>query len=280
MRMSPISSARLDFDNIDDWVLRLTDALMGHVPDSVGPTLVAAAPEYVEDARNLLFDLTDRDAIIDTTLAWVRSTMVAGYHGTRLTDGEVVSVRAMGLLPLKAEARRNRLVRALSPHPRWGEVADGLDAAIRAHGQRGCAGDREEQVHLTLSRFGLINGFNHYLTHGAEFDQHVAYALLGSEGKELLGSDGEPRVIQIAVPGAVALDAAHPFLGIDDLRSRGDVPNLVDEFLTAWSYRLAHPGFQARTLEVDCGMVFRSTVPSAWVVNIETLPDRCDVDCR
>jgi hypothetical protein len=266
--------AVLDFDNIDGWAPKLADALESLIPNSVGSGLVAAAPEYTEDARNVLFRLTDRDAIIDAALAWVCSTTVAGYHGTRLTDAEVASVLAKGLIPLRAEDRSNRLARALSPCPRWDEVAGGLDAAIQAHGQGGCAGYREGQVHLTLSRSGLTDGFKHYLTHGAEFDQRVAGALLGQEGVDLLGRDGMPRVIQVAVPGAVALKAAHPHFGVDVRRARGDVPNLVDEFLKAWSYRLVHSGFQSRSLKVDCGMVFRSTVPCAWILNIETLPDR------
>jgi hypothetical protein len=261
----------LDFDEIDDWAPKLAAALKDHVPDTVRSRIAVRALEYIEDARDVLFELADRDAIIDATLAWVRSSMLAGYHGTRLTDAEVDLVLAMGLLPLKAEARRDRLIRALSPHPRWGEVAGLLDETIRTHGQGERAGRREDQVHLTLSRSGLTNGFNHYLTHGAEFDQHVAHALLGQEGQDLLGRDGVPRVVQVAVPGAVALDAAHPFFDIDHLRANGDVPNVVDQFLKAWSYRLAHPGFQARTLEVDCGLFFRSAVPASWVVNVETL---------
>jgi hypothetical protein len=96
----------------------------------------------------------------------------------------------------------------------------------------------------------------------------VAYELLGSEGKELLAHDGEPRVIQVAVPGNLALNAAHPYFSIDDLRAKGDVPNLVSEFLEAWSYRLAYPGFQSRTLKVDCGMLFFSTIPADWIVHL------------
>jgi hypothetical protein len=178
-----------------------------------------------------------------------------------------------GLIPLKAEERRPRLIRALSLHPRWQVVADQLDAAIQSHGRGGEARLREERVHLTLSRAGLTVGFNHYLTHGSEFDQHVAYALLGPDGEELLARDGKPRVIQVAVPGHLALDAAHPHFSIDDVRARGDVPNLVNEFLEAWSYRLAHPGFQSRTLEIDCGMVFRSTVPADWIIGFDTLTE-------
>jgi len=261
----------IDFDDVDDWAPKLAAELSPHVPGSVGPKLAAAAPEYIEDTRDLLFDLTGRDAIIDVTLNWIRSTKIVGYHGSRLTDAEIASVRADGLVPLKAEERRHRLVRALSQHPKWHGVADQLDAAIQAHGRGGAAGRREGQVHLTLSKAGLTDGFNHYLTHGAEFDQRVAYALLGPDGKDLLASDGKPTVIRIAVPGPLALDAAHPCFGIDDLRARGDIPNLVDEFLKAWSYRLAHPEFQSRTLKIDCGMVLRSTVPAPWVIGFDTL---------
>jgi len=263
----------IDFDDIDDWAPKLAAALSPHVPDSVGLKLAAIAPEYIEDARDMLFDLTVRDAVIDATLIWIRSTKISGYHGSRLSDAEIASVRAAGLIPLKAEARRHRLIRALSPHPRWQGVADQLDAAIQSHGRGGAAGLREDQVHLTLSRSGLTNGFNHYLTHGAEFDQHVAYALLGPDGEELLARDGKPGVFQVAVPGPLALDAAHPYFGIDDVCARGGVPNLVNEFLEAWSYRLAHPGFQSRTLEIDCGMVFRSTVPAAWIIGFDTLAE-------
>jgi hypothetical protein len=115
-----------------------------------------------------------------------------GYHGSRLTQDEVASIREIGLIPLVAAARRSRLARAFSTHPRWTNVADQLDAAIHAHGAGERAGRREAQVHLTLSRSGLTGSFNHYLTHGSEFDQHVAYALLGQEGKDLLATDGEP----------------------------------------------------------------------------------------
>lgn len=263
----------LDFDDIDKWAPRLTAALKDHVPDTIGPLLATRSPEYVEDARDILFELTNRDAIIDAVLSWVRSSVVAGYHGTRLTDAEVTSIRTIGLLPLKAEARRNRLARALSLHPRWTEMVGQLDDVIQAHGRRNKAGSREDQVHLTLSRFGLTNGFNHYLTHGAEFDQHVANALFGPEGKSLLARDGVPRIVQVGIPGDVALRAAHPFFGIEDLRANGDVPNVVCQFIDAWSFRLAHPAFQSRTLEVDCGFLFRSPVPAASILNIETLPE-------
>jgi hypothetical protein len=98
----------------------------------------------------------------------------------------------------------------------------------------------------------------------------VAYELLGPDGEELLTKDGMPTVLRVAVPGPLALDAAHPHFGVDDMRIRGEVPNLVKEFLQAWSYKLAYPAFQSRTLEIDCGMVFRSTIPAAWIVDFAT----------
>jgi hypothetical protein len=258
----------LDFDEIDDWAPELALALSATVSSAVGQQLRHAAPEFVEDARDMLFDLTNRENIIDATLTWIRTTTIAGYHGSRLTNCELASVLTAGLIPLTAQSRRRRLERALSQHPNWVSAAGELDSAIHAHGPGGKAGRREHQVHLTLSRGGLTSSFNHYLTHGSEFDQRVAEKLLGADGMKLLASDGEPRLIQVAVPGSVALEAAHWVFDINETRASGEVPNLVNQFLNAWSYRLAHPGFQSRTLKVDCGMKFRCTIPADWIVNV------------
>jgi hypothetical protein len=265
----------LDFDNIDDWASKLTAALRPYVPNYVEQKLVEAVPEYmyIEDVQDKLFDLTDRDAIIDAVVDWLRSKNIAGYHGSRLTDAEFYSVKVTGLIPLEAETRRNRLISALSPYPRWPEVVDQLDGAIQAHGQGSRAGHREGQVHLTLSRAGLTQDFNHYLIYGSEFDQHVVQELLGTEGMELLASYGEPRVFLVAVPGALALDAANRSITVDDFRARGEIPNLVREFLKSWACRLAYPSFQSQTLKVDCGMVFHRIIPAAWITGFDTLSD-------
>jgi hypothetical protein len=243
------------------------------VTDLILSSIRRENPQYVEDARDLLFKLVGRDHMIDATLEWLRSSTIAGYHGTRLTDNEVCSVREKGLLPLDASERKARLVRALSQHPNWNAAAQRLDAVLKEYGPDNRAGHRGGQAHLTLSRAGLVNRFNHYLTHGSEFDQHAAHALLGDDGTTLLARDGKGRVIQFAVPGRQALNASHPHLSIEDLRARGDVPNIANEFLKAWSYQAAYPDFDPRTLEVDRGMVFRSGIPAAWITNIETLSD-------
>jgi hypothetical protein len=128
-------------------------------------------------------------------------------------------------------------------------------------------------VHLTLSKAGLTQGFNHYLKYGAEFDQQVAYRLLGADAEALLATDGEPTVIKVAVPGQLALDAAHRYFDINAMRAKGEVPNIVGDFLTAWSYRQARPGFQSGTLRADCGMVIASTIPTDWILVFEKLPE-------
>lgn len=261
----------IDFDDIDQWEPELTAVLYPLLPESIDQAMAASEPQYVEDALNLLFNMSDRNAVIESTVNWIRSTHIAGYHGSRLADSEIASIRTIGLIPLKAGARRYRLKRTLSRHPEWPTVAGRLESVIQAHGQGNVEGRREDQVHLTLSKTGLIDEFNHYLTHGAEFDQHVAHTLLGAEGKALLATDGEATIIQVAVPGPHALDAANP--NIDDMRARCEVPNLVGEILRAWSYRLARPGFQSRTLKIDCGMIFYTTVSADWIVDIERLPN-------
>jgi hypothetical protein len=67
--------------------------LKDHISADVAAAL--AVHEHEEDAHamlKLLFELADRDAIIDKTLAWLRSETIVAYHGTRLIDAEVASV--------------------------------------------------------------------------------------------------------------------------------------------------------------------------------------------
>jgi hypothetical protein len=265
----------LDFDNIDYWAPRLTAVLSPHVPNSIEQKLREATQEYeyIKDIQDRFIDLTDREAVIKAVVAWLRSTEIVGYHGSRLTDEEIHSVQETGLVPLEAETRHGRLIRALSPHSKWQEVKAKLNETILAHGRGNRAGHREGQVHLTLSRVSLIQGFNHYLIYGSEFDQNVAEALLGIEGKKLLATFGQPRMFRVVVPGDLALNAANRIFSVDDFLSNGEAPNIVREFLEAWVCRLVYPDFQSQTLKVDCGMVFHQTIPTPWITGFETLND-------
>lgn len=261
----------LDFDDIDAWGPMLSLVLSPVVGESTLSIVTASSPKFVEDARAQLLSAGPRDRIIDAVLEWLSSSAVAMYHGTRVKEAEESSIRAHGLRPLSAPSRGHRLERALSRHPKWPEVRDKLSSALSRFGRGNGAGGREGQVHFTLSRAGLCRGFNHYLTHGSEFDQHVAHSLLGQEGVELLANDGNPILIKVAIPGSEVIAGAHRYFSADDLRSKGDLPNVVRDFLQAWAYRLSHPTFQSETLRVDCGAVFRETIPASSVVSIERL---------
>ena len=257
----------LDFDDIDKWAASLENALRSHVSKDVLRAVATSKPKFIEDALEKLFSLIDQKAVIHNTLDWINSKKIIGCHGTRLTDNEIASVFSDGLVPLKAEVRRERLVRALSKHPNWSIVEGQLDEVISAYGRGNKAGHRQEQVHLTLSEAGLFSGFNHYLTHGSEFDQHVAYTHIGQTGKDFLRLDGVPILFRFAVPGHRALEAAHPYFTIADICKSGEVPNIVKEFLTSWAFYLTDQSFGPKELKIDCGMVFKTTVPAEWIID-------------
>lgn len=262
----------LDFDYYDEWIPGLRRALTTHLPNDIDDQLRAADPQYVEDARDLLLAASDRRAVILAAVDWLRASEVAAYHGSRLTDQEVESIRSKGLLPLRAASRRVRLVRALSKHSRWLEVANRLDESIEAVGPGEECGRREGQVHLTLSRQSLIHEFNHYLEFGAEFDANVASILLGEEGKELLSADGDARIVAARLPGGVALEAANRYRTVEERVSEDEVPGVVEEFLEAFSYRLAQPD-RALNLPVDCGFVFYDQLEPEWIIDVHNGTD-------
>jgi hypothetical protein len=262
----------LDYDAIDDWEPLLSAALQPVVSAAVRDAIARSCPRYVEDARDALLSLAPRSLVIDATLCWLRAHSVAGYHGSRGTTEETESIRAKGLLPLTARNRRSRLERALSRSPRWHQVGSKLDSVMQSlSGERGEAGSREGQTHLTLSRAALAEGFNHYLKYGAEFDYHAAYRLLGQEGCDLLATDGAAILVTAAVPGAEALGGSNFHWSVEEMLRRGETPNMVKEFLAGWAFRLAHPSYQTRTLRLDCGIRFRHAVPAEWLVSIEQL---------
>lgn len=261
----------INFDDIDEWHMSLSAALQSCLPPDFETTLVSAKPKYVEDACDLLFSIAGKDRVIDLALAWLEGSSVAAYHGSRLTENEVENVKKDGLRPLSSYERRPRLVRALSGHPEWSRVQSGLSDVLNLYGSESRTGTREGQVHLTLSRAGLVRGFSHYLTHGSEFDQNVARALLGESGVEMLALDGDPCLVTVAIPGKQALEAAHPHFSVGDTRKRGEVPNMVSAFLKSWSYRIANPKFQSRTLKIDSGFVFKTTVQPGMICEIRRL---------
>jgi hypothetical protein len=208
----------------------------------------------------------NRMALAAAVEEWLSGQRIAGYHGSRLTEEEVERVRAEGLRTLSAADRRERLEAAMSVHPDWATKGAGLAQALEDYGPRRRAGGREGQAHLTLSRSVLRRSFNHYLTHGSEFDQKVAYHLLGDEGFDLLGTYGLPVLFTVAVPGAIAIEAANPYG-----RRRDEEPSLVRQVVTLWCAWLARPEWTGERYRPDCGIVFRQPVPAEWIVAAEML---------
>lgn len=251
----------IDFDKIDEWRGDFRESISPHLPADIENILRLAKPEFIQDARDILYDASGRDQIIDATLNWIAHNEVIAYHGSRLTGAEIESVKLNGLRPLSIGDREGRVQRSLIRHPRWPEIFDTLADQIRKFGSEDKIGRREGQVHFTLSRSGLLKGFNHYLKYGAEFDQRVVVGILGKEGLDWLERDGEACLVRARIRGDAAIAAAHPYFSVEDLRARGDTPNLIDSFLCAWSYQIAYPEFDPSILKLDSGMVFFKAIP-------------------
>ena len=92
LTIRPMGEVMVDFDNNCIWSPLLTKAVGSLLPNAAREKLLAENPEFIEDALDLLFSCTNREKIIKATLEWIRTTTVAGYHGSRLIDLEVDSI--------------------------------------------------------------------------------------------------------------------------------------------------------------------------------------------
>lgn len=259
----------IDFDHNEEWHPSLAARLEPLLSRTLEESLRRNPPEFSDEALPRVFKVADRSALLALTQQWVQEHSVVGYHGTRLTPAEAEDVRRLGLRPLESEQRRARLIRALGGHPQWPQVASRLDRVLDDLGRGKRAGGRVGQVHLTLSRAGLVGGFAHYLTHGSEFDQHAAHELLGDDGVALLAHDGDSLVVKAALAGADALAAANPYFGPEDMIARGEIPNLVRQLLEAWSYRLAMPTYDAAKRRANLGFELRQPLPPASILELQ-----------
>jgi hypothetical protein len=259
-----------DYDNISEWGPRLGAPLGEHLPKDISAIMVRRAPEYVSDAFDELsrHATLDRLGLAEIVTCWIKGQSIAAYHGSRLTSEEIADIQELGLRRLVARDRGARLASVLSKHPEWGKANSDLPSVLDQFGMddvKSGHGLREGQVHATLSRSGLADGFNHYLTHGSEFDQNVADMLLGESGRDLLASHGRPVIFTLNVPGELAFAAANQYwLHLP----QGDLPNIVRETLYAFSFWLARSDFKTTSLETDCGLVFEREVPAEWIVAV------------
>ena len=262
-----------DFDSIDQWGPSLLNYLSATVPETAYAFLRDRRPKYFEECRDLLFrapGVSPRE-IIAATGDWLRSQPVVAYHGSRLTSEEIRMIQSEGLRPLEARGRIARLGLILAQHPNWSNISGCLGEVVDAFGVHGLAkghGMREGLVHATISRAGLIHRFNRYLMYGSEFDQVVAQTLVGEYGLRLLADYGQPAVIKLCIPGAIALKAANPNPQLSE-----KMPYPIGDILYSWARWTIDRKFSSADVGVDCGLRFDALIPPDWIVGHEIVDD-------
>lgn len=260
----------IDFDEIDTWEDQLGAVLEKYVTNETKNKIHSSQLECFDCAGKFLLELIDKNKAIDDILLWLKNSIVIGYHGSRLTDEEFVSIKENGILPLSSDSRTERIKQILAENKMWS--IDGLKKTVHKFGKECYNGNRDGQVHLTLSKAGLKNFFNEYLLYGSEFDRRVICSLLGKDtGYSLLKKYGKTRLIKVAISGNDALKATHKHIGIDMMRKRNDVPNIVKPLLDVWTFRLIKKEFDPKTYDLNCGMIFDEKIPTSWIINADTL---------
>lgn len=263
----------LDYDNIDEWSPWF-DEIVGTIgPADLIERLHAATPEYVEDARTLAVSMVSRPALVAHLQNALAPYHVRVFHGTRVTEAELASIRLRGLRALVLQERRAALVAVFSKHPNWLEKESVLDDEIHRFGKgwdKAGTGKREDHsVHVCLSRAGLLHGCNHYLMHGAEVDQNVAMMLFDdNSGLDLLTCARKAYIVSFSAPYPDAALAANPYGFLSE-----DLPNLIDRFLGVWAYRKSHPKFTVVAQRDSIALRFPAPIPADRIERIELIDD-------
>ncbi|WP_421702324.1 hypothetical protein [Aliiroseovarius sp.] len=262
------------YDKFETWAGDFRDLIVDLVGKHVVGNLAASSFEYVEDAGDYLATHTDILTASSEIQSWLQSREFCVFHGTRLLPEEILSVQRTGLQPLRATDREQRLREILDRHPKWFSVKDKLCEVLADVGPGEKQGRRERQVHFSLSRSGLVNGFDHYLTHGSEFDQHVVRRLFGDRsGLQLLNSETVPILVHVRINGGELIRGTHPYSSYSDVVDMGEIPGLARTFLDAWAFKTAKPSFEIAKLQTDCCMMQQVATPPERILNIEKLGD-------
>jgi hypothetical protein len=245
------AAGSIDFDEIKDWGPWVGEIVVGLGRPGLKAKLAASDPDFIEDARDLVLDELGRKACVDAVAIGLRDRRVRLHHGTRVGPSELDALHQQGLRPLATTDREEVLGAALAGHPRWSKVRQNLAAALRLFGAGYRAGRREDGfVHACFSRSGLIRGCDHYLTHGAEVDGHVAHHLFGDfSGHKYLRQGRMPYLISFEVPFDVAAQGSHTH---GELEAGRDLLALM--LIGAWAFWTAHPRFTVAS-QHDCTAV-------------------------
>lgn len=265
----------IDFDDLNSWENQLNCIMRKYMSNEVCHKLSMAHIEYwdmslSELVKSLGLDKTNQ--VIDDIIAWIKKSTVIGYHGTRLTEQELISLKHEGILPLVPGKRENRIIQIIKGNKTCS--IDQLKETIYQFGEGACNGERKGQVHLTFSKSGLINFFPEYLLYGSEFDRKIVCNLMGEEkGKGALKRYGCPKIIKVSITGEKALKAANFCFTIDEIRQRGDFPNMVKELLSVWTFRLIKKDFDPARCELDRGFIFKEKIPPEKILQISDVDD-------
>jgi hypothetical protein len=263
----------IEFDRIDEWGPLLTAVVERIAPSGFLAGLRRSKPKYIEDARNHVVAAIGRQRLVEALNRELESCSLRVFHGTRVTGAEINQIRTEGLRALRLADRRASLIAVFSQHRDWSAVKEALlDEQLHRFGpgwQKAGAGRREDDsIHVCLSRAGLLLGCNHYLTHGAEVDQHIADALFpDGSGLDLLKCNRRAKLVSFTTPFAEAARAANPF-GFPS----HELPALLRLMIGAWAYKTAEPAFSVANQRYSEALRFPAPIEADRLI-IEDIDD-------
>ena len=263
----------IDYDRIEEWRPWLTAIIEAIAPPGFLARLRRSKPEYIEDARNNVVAVIGRERLLEELNRELDPYAVRVFHGTRVTQAELEQIRQQGLRALKLARRRALLVTILSQRPGWSVTKEALlDEQLHRFGtgwEKAGAGRREDgSVHVCLSRAGLLLGCNHYLTHGAEVDHHIAHALFpDGSGLELLKRNRAAKLVSFTAPFAETARAANPY-GFPT----HDLPDLLSLLIEAWAFKTAKPSFSVANERHSAALRFEAPIAAGRLM-IENIDD-------
>ncbi|MBY5461844.1 hypothetical protein [Rhizobium leguminosarum] len=224
----------IDYDQQEDWLSWFSDVLSDVVAQDALRKLRSSNFEYLHDAGGLVLDIVGEDRLAKVLSDRLEPYSFRVYHGTRLTDEEVLDVRTIGLVPLDLNARKARYPLVFGKHERWAEVVGSLESVVERLRNENLGNREDGRVWACMSRAEQSGPYGmHYVRTGAEVDHHVGHALFGDEtGDEHLMRYGKPYLVPFVVPYAEAVCAVDHFRLPDDIR----LPSLTRRLLDAWAF--------------------------------------------
>lgn len=262
----------IHFGDFETWKGSFGDLVVGLVGKEPLNNLISSDFEYVEDAGDFVVKHSDIITASTEIQGWLRANDFCVFHGTRVLPDEIRAVQQKGLRPLVATERAQCLIEILERHPKGHSVEDRLPEVLEDVGTKEKQGRRQGQVHFSLSRSGLVNGFDRYLTHGSEFDQHVVQRIFGDQsGLQLLNSETVPVLVHVQVNGEELIGGAHPHFSYSEVMDMGEIPRLARTFLNTWAFKATKPSFDIAKLRTDCCLMQRVATSPERILDIEKL---------